>query len=685
MHKNSQALTETMHQKPSRTTSLSLTALWLCALLWCSLLCVPAQALESQTSWQLGWDIPMDRLDDESGNLEPGAISAIPAERATSRLKAPLNGGYLRHTVWLRFKVPALPPEHEPGDLWLLAQPTYLDYVTLYQKGSDGAWYQQDLVPTDRKPGVRQHLFRLTPGQVALIRIRTSSATQFHADILDTYALATTVASAERLMGLYFGAMAALLVGIWAATVIFRTRALFSLAVLVTASAIHVFNVRGYSSLWSPPDFIFWDSNAVSIGAFLLPAALAWQIKEQLTRNTPYRWTDRFLTFLIAVNVLGAFSGPLGFYPDVAWVNLISLLASDIVGISLCWLALQRRDRLGPHVLLLLAYGLHCVCGVPIAILMTGQIQWNVDATLIWQLEAIVFTALLASAVFVGMVTRYRKAQRAKDQAIERLALSEQSLEERILQRTTELSAAQVALATSLESERALRHEQRQFFHMISHEFRTPLTVIDSAAAEQQSFPSAELQPQVDRAAQIRRSSRRLTALVDSCLINERLDHSGLALQASPVKVSDLLHHAAQLVHWSPRHHLQLFTDSAPLEWVCDATLVHIALSNLVDNAVKYATAGEIFIAAQKGETGLLEISVADEGSGMSLDVMNRIFEQFERGDRTDQSKGFGLGLWVARRIARLHGGDITVQSSEGQGACFTLTLASQRISPSGR
>jgi signal transduction histidine kinase len=69
----------------------------------------------------------------------------------------------------------------------------------------------------------------------------------------------------------------------------------------------------------------------------------------------------------------------------------------------------------------------------------------------------------------------------------------------------------------------------------------------------------------------------------------------------------------------------------------------------------------------------------------MSLDVMNRIFEQFERGDRTDQSKGFGLGLWVARRIARLHGGDITVQSSEGQGACFTLTLASQRISPSGR
>ena len=100
----------------------------------------------------------MDRLDDPSGTLGPEAISTTPAEGAKANLQAPLSAGYLRHTVWLRFKVPALPPEHEPGDLWLLAQPTYLDFVTLYQKGSDGAWRVQesgDLVPTDQKPGVR--------------------------------------------------------------------------------------------------------------------------------------------------------------------------------------------------------------------------------------------------------------------------------------------------------------------------------------------------------------------------------------------------------------------------------------------------------------------------------------------------------------------------------------------------
>lgn len=683
MHNNSRKLTANPPPIQSHTACCWLAALWVCLLVVIALWPATARSSTLFATAQLGWDIPMDRLDDPLGHLGPDAVAGTEASAMTSRLSTPLNAGYLGHTVWLRFEVPA--PTLGPGQegLWLLAQPTYLDFVTLYQKGVNGEWLEQtsgDLVPPNQKAGIRQHLFRLVPGQTALVRIQTTSAIQFQAEVLTTEALAVELARSERGMGLYFGAMAILLVCIWAATAIFRTRALFSLAVLGTVSAIHIFNVRGYGSLWSPDEFTVWASHAVGIGAFLLPATLAWQIKEQLTHGTRYRRTDRLLTFLIALNLLGTLSVPLGFYPAVAWVNLVSLLAADVAGVAMCLLTLRRRDRIAAHALLLAAYGLHGLGGVPIAILMTGLVPLRIDVTSLWQLEAIAFTSLLAIAVFVGMVARYRQAQLAKDRAIERLALSEHSLEERIEQRTAQLTEAQTALGQALENERTLRDEQKQFFHMISHEFRTPLAVIDSAAAEQQAFPSPDLPSQTDRAAQIRRACRRLTSLVDSCLINERLDSAGFSLQASPTRVSDLLQHAAQLVHWSPRHHLQLFTDAAPEEWVCDATLVHIALSNLVDNAVKYAAAGEIFIAARRGESGLLEISVADEGSGMSLDVMNRIFERFERGDRTDQSRGFGLGLWVARRVARLHGGDITVESTVGEGTCFTLSLQAQRI-----
>ncbi|CAN7290496.1 sensor histidine kinase [Acidovorax sp. LjRoot194] len=685
MHENSRILT-THIPHPAATFGARGLRLWLVmGWLFFSALFSHANAVAQDFQWQLGWDLPMDRLDDPDHRLGPDDVATAQAQAGVARLRHSLSAGYLSHPVWLRFDVPALPPGTDPGALWLLAQPTYLDSITLYQRSASGDWSAQisgDHVPSAHKSGVRQHLFRLAPGATALIRIETTSAMQLQGSILGTQALATALARSERVMGLYFGAMAALLLAVWAAAAIFRTRSLMALAVLGTVSFIHIFNVRGYSSLWAPAALTQMASHAVGIGAFMLAATLAWQVRQQLSRTSRYRRTDKLLIGLVALNLAGSLSVPLGFYGSVAWVNLLSLITSDLIAIALCVLALRRREKRALHTLLLAAYGLHAVAGVPITIIMTGALHWNIDATALWQAEIIVFTLLIACAVFVGLVVRYRDIQRVKDLAIARLAQSEQSLEERIEQRTSELSHTQVALGHALDNERELRLEQRQFFHMISHEFRTPLAVVDSAAAEQQAFPSPDLTVQKDRAAQMRRACRRLTSLVDSCLISERLDTAGFTLQASPVRVADLLEHAAQLVHWSPRHRLRLFTESAPEEWVCDETLVRIALSNLVDNAVKYASAGEIFIAARKADSGLLEISVADEGSGMSLEVMNRIFQRFERGDRTDQSKGFGLGLWVTRRVARLHGGDITVESRPGEGACFTLTLGAQRVGP---
>jgi len=210
---------------------------------------------------------------------------------------------------------------------------------------------------------------------------------------------------------------------------------------------------------------------------------------------------------------------------------------------------------------------------------------------------------------------------------------------------------------------------------MVNHEFRTPLAVVDSAATEQLSFPSPDIDSQLERAAQIRRACRRLTALVDNCLISDRLDAPAFRLQLHRAPVMELVDDAAQLVHWSRRHHLNLDSANAPATWECDSTLTRIALSNLVDNAVKYAKAGEIAVRARTDEHGRLELTVSDQGPGLAPELAQRIFERFERGHRADQARGFGLGLWVARRIARLHGGDIQAAPSAQGGTSFTLTL----------
>lgn len=633
----------------------------------------------------LGWDIPLQRLDDPTGLLTvDDVLTQQDAGIRWHTMEHNLNAGYNSPVVWLRFKVPQPTSGNEP--VWLLGDPPFLDSVVLYQEDeATGVWLAQrsgDHVPARFKPALRQHLFKLETGKWALLRIQTTSAMQFWGDIFPTsQTLGAQLAANEITMGLYFGATTALLLAIWAAAGIFRTYNLYALAALGTFSAIHVFNVRGYANLWIPESWTVWSSHAVGIGAFGMAATVAWQIREQLTRDTQYLRTDRALLVLIAINVLGIVSVPLGFYGTVAWVNLASLVGSDIVAATLCLIAIRKRQRRTQHALLLTAYLAHLVGSMPTTAVLIGLIHWKLDITSIWQFQTFIFTALIAGAVFVGLVLRFRQSEKSKDKAIASLARSEHELEDKIEQRTRELSLAQIRLKHALESERELRCEQRQFFQMISHEFRTPLAVVDSAAAEQQSFPSSELSTQTDRAKQIRRACRRLSSLVDSCLISERLDSAGFALHVAPANVSAMLEHAAQLVHWSPRHRLHLFMESAPTEWVCDETLVRIALSNLVDNAVKHASEGEIFVAARKNEAGLLEISVADEGSGMSLEVMSRIFQQFEQGNRTDQNKGFGLGLWVSRRVARLHGGDVTVESQQGHGACFTLTLAPQRIS----
>ena len=185
-----------------------------------------------QTRW-LGWDIPMQWVEDINENMTPDELlSTSHSNLAWQTLNQALNLGYQKNVVWLTFTVPTAAT---PGDpVWLLAKPAYLDSVTLYQRDADtGAWHTQlsgDHVPAHLKSGVRQHLFRLDTGKVALIRIETSSAMQFQGVILpSTEALGAELAASERAMGLYFGALAVLLLGIWAASVIFHAYNLYAL------------------------------------------------------------------------------------------------------------------------------------------------------------------------------------------------------------------------------------------------------------------------------------------------------------------------------------------------------------------------------------------------------------------------------------------------------------------------
>jgi signal transduction histidine kinase len=107
-----------------------------------------------------------------------------------------------------------------------------------------------------------------------------------------------------------------------------------------------------------------------------------------------------------------------------------------------------------------------------------------------------------------------------------------------------------------------------------------------------------------------------------------------------------------------------------------DARMVQRLIANLIDNALKYTpTSGSVDVAVFQGTGDGAVITVQDTGIGISVEDLPRIFERFYRCDQSRSVAGTGLGLSLARAIARAHGGEITVTSQPGKGSVFTVTL----------
>lgn len=221
---------------------------------------------------------------------------------------------------------------------------------------------------------------------------------------------------------------------------------------------------------------------------------------------------------------------------------------------------------------------------------------------------------------------------------------------------------------------------QRQFVAMVSHEFRTPLAIIDAAAqrlnlALEQHQPT--LTPNVHK---IRRAVSRLTNLMRNCLTEERLATSDLVPKIEAVDLNTLIlrSYGEESVQNSPR--IRLVLPETPLQVHCDPQLIDIALTNLVTNALKYSP-DDCLVTIRllpDAQPGKIAIRVEDHGKGVPPADRERIFDRFYRGANHQRISGAGLGLHLARDLARRHGGDVTLEPEcEGFGAVFTLTIAS--------
>lgn len=234
-----------------------------------------------------------------------------------------------------------------------------------------------------------------------------------------------------------------------------------------------------------------------------------------------------------------------------------------------------------------------------------------------------------------------------------------------------------VAFIRDVSDARRTEAIRRDFVANVSHELKTPIGALALLAETMASGDDAVVnQPLAERMVG---EADRLTQIIDD-LLDLSLIETQDAADREPVAAGALLSESIERVR------AQAEAAETPLIEVggepelivsCDRGQVVSAITNLLDNAVKYSDPGQEIECRVRREGDRAVISVCDHGIGIPARDLERIFERFYRVDRARSrvTGGTGLGLSIVRHVAQAHGGEVGVESTEGEGSTFTLTL----------
>lgn len=229
----------------------------------------------------------------------------------------------------------------------------------------------------------------------------------------------------------------------------------------------------------------------------------------------------------------------------------------------------------------------------------------------------------------------------------------------------------------ALELERQKVQMMGDIFRDLSHDFRTPLSVINTGVYLMERAETSEQRSQ--RARIIEGQTERLSKMLDALFMLVRLDMTR-QLTLSPVNVAmlvrDIFYEIEEAVA-AKTLNLTFTIQDEKLKVLSNSTELGFALRSLLDNAVEYTPPGGDIAVSAWADDGNVIIAVRDMGVGISDEDLPHIFDRMFRADRarSPETGGAGLGLSIAQRIVDLHGGRIDVESTPNQGSTFTIRL----------
>ena len=576
-------------------------------------------------------------------------------ERAGQFKPAPagFSAGFTRSVHWLRFTLQAPPPNKQgQREIFLEIHPPYLDDLQIYlsQPQENGVFEIRqtgDLQPHSAKEyPYRAFVFQVefadASARTAYVRLQTSSSSVM---AIRAWEPSHFVAQASReyaLLGLLVGLfLAALGANIWQG--LWRHEALYRRFIAYMAAAlINISTVNGVVGEFLFPDNAFMANQCVSLGVLGLIFFGTRFYMLALDIYSAPAWMRWIYQIEIAVVLICLPVTLVGFYTEAAQVLFPLISLTLLIGTVRSGQLWQQKNSNGK--ILLLAHLLSLVGNFSIVPTLMGIFPGKIQ--LLYSFQFGPFGSLLALQFMLSQRVRTIQAQ-----------LHQATLETEIAKATT-------------QHERTEREQQRHFLSMLTHELKTPLSIIRMRLGA--TAPTPRMQAYAAQAVQD------IDAIVDRCAMVSQIDDQADPPQPVACRIDDILREIRSQQPSAHRITLAVAENAAAVCVQSDPVLLRTVLNNLIDNALKYSPPNgivQITLAVEPRETrhGLhLQIDNAIGSAGTPEKA--RVFEKYYRSPGAHQHSGSGLGLYIVKALTEQLGGSIECRPQNGM-MIFSLWL----------
>jgi signal transduction histidine kinase len=371
--------------------------------------------------------------------------------------------------------------------------------------------------------------------------------------------------------------------------------------------------------------------------------------------------------------------------PEILRLYLISdtLIGTSYFAISGLLIYMVFRYNL-PFRTVFIAFGAFIVtCGL--THFMDMWTLWNPTYWLSGYTKFITAIASTATAVMLppmlpkvnGLVNAARQSQERK-KSLEELNVKLQAEIAENQRLVGVLRENETKLIESYERERQVNELQSRIITTISHEFRTPMTVIQTSAELMLRYAD-KISPEnrAERLNLIKQEVKVMTGLLEDMLTIGKMEEGKQDLELAPVELDTFCARFVDDIRGitEAKHTIEYTSTGDCGEVMLDKRLLAQMLTNLLGNAVKYSPNGGIIHLWLACDTENAIFIVGDQGIGIPSSEQADIFEKFQRGSNVSTISGTGMGLAIVRNAVELHNGTIQVQSEEGKGTTFTVRL----------